>query len=62
MWYDHENLTPEERLDRIAEILAEGVLRLIERKKRKGNKSCLKVNKTNLNPPISDGKIPSERT
>ena len=36
MWDEYKDLTPEERLDRIVEILAEGVLRIIEEKKRRG--------------------------
>ena len=33
MWDEYQDLTPEERLDRIVEILTEGVLRLINEKK-----------------------------
>jgi len=32
MWDEYKDLTPEERLDRIVEILTEGVLRLINKK------------------------------
>ena len=32
-WPEYENLIPEERLHNIVEILAKGVLRLIEKKK-----------------------------
>ncbi|MEW6557188.1 MAG: hypothetical protein AB1349_07530 [Elusimicrobiota bacterium] len=43
MWDEYQDLTPEERLDRIVEILTEGVLRLIEEKKaissKKGKKA-----------------------
>jgi hypothetical protein len=35
MWDEYQGLTPEERLDRIVDILAEGVLRIIEEKKKK---------------------------
>jgi hypothetical protein len=33
MWDEYKDLTPEERLDIVVEILTEGVLRLIEKKK-----------------------------
>ena len=40
MWDEYQDLTPEERLDRIVEILTEGVLRLINDK----NTASAKIN------------------
>ena len=40
MWDEYKELTPEERLDRIVEILTEGVLRLINDK----NTSSARIN------------------
>ena len=35
MWDEYRDLTPEERLDKIVEILSAGVLRIIEEKKNR---------------------------
>jgi len=64
MWNEYEDLTPEERLDKIVEILTEGVLRLIQEKK-----SLSSVAKKRKTPIPASGKTqkgeskkPLERT
>ena len=58
----YENLTPEERADRVAEILIEGVLRLIEKKRKKANKIQSSVTKALADTVGNPGKIVQERT
>lgn len=43
MWNEYQDLTPEERLDKIVEILTEGVLRLINEKKALSSKKDRKA-------------------
>ena len=57
MWNEYENLTPEERLDRIVEILTEGALRLIEEQK---DKSLLK--KENKSFDVNNPDIKEQRS
>jgi hypothetical protein len=54
LWEEYQDMTPEERLDRIAEILAEGVLRLINEKKTSSaniNTAGIPSNSSGYTPP-----------
>jgi len=61
MWDEYKNLTPEERLDKIVEILTDGVLRIIEEKKRKGTlRHSSSPNNFRRKQPKPESKILSE--
>ena len=60
MWSEYENLTPEERMDRVAEILTRGVLRLIGKKNRKKDNPRIPIDKTTGEKSKSEDNIPSD--
>ena len=57
MWDEYQDLTPEERLDKIVEILTEGVLRIIDKK----NTAFAKINTTTGKPSNSSGQASKKR-